>query len=274
MWLDRRNVPEEVNPRISTSPSPAGIIELNEGRHDLLTVFGIWIHVLSGLEQREVFGAKFFLQFIYLLGQLLSFLAVFLLVGLVELITEIEDLAIGLDFNLIATDDADDLLCQFGSIGLLSLSKQRRRRNNQNPQDQQPVHKFPRDPQVTIPQKTEESSKCHGKQVFELMAAGHFFFCLVMLGPRSSIEPPAGASLYDGTPLPAALVRRGTSRLLLSFCSKQAKTAGPMSDAKSELQLIGTRREEPSGLFRLSYGTEPNDPMPFILTLTPHYVAR
>jgi hypothetical protein len=56
----------------------------------------------------------------------------------------------------------------------LSLSKQRRRRNNQNPQDQQPVHKFPRDPQVTIPQKTEESSKCHGKQVFELMAAGHF----------------------------------------------------------------------------------------------------
>jgi hypothetical protein len=37
----------------------------------------------------------------------------------------------------------------------LSLSKQRRR-NNQNPQDQQP---FPRDPQVTIQQKTEESSK-------------------------------------------------------------------------------------------------------------------
>jgi hypothetical protein len=76
MWLDRRNVPEEVNPRISTSPLPAGIIELNEGRHDLLTVFGIWIHVLSGLEQREVFGAKFFLQFVYLLGQLLSFRAV------------------------------------------------------------------------------------------------------------------------------------------------------------------------------------------------------
>jgi hypothetical protein len=64
-------------------------------------------------------------------GPLPAFSAVFLLVGLVELITEIEDLAIGLDFNLIATDDADNLLCQFGSIGLLSLSKQRRRRNNQ-----------------------------------------------------------------------------------------------------------------------------------------------
>src|SRR5215471_7907863 len=153
MRLDRRNVPKEVNPRISTSPLPAGIIELNEVRHDLLTVFGIWIHVLSGLEQRQVFGAKFFLQFVYLLGQRL-FLAVFLLVGLVELITEIEDLAIDLGFSLIATDDADNVLCQFGSIGLLSLSKQRRRRNNQNPQDQQPVHKFPR---WTIPQKTEES---------------------------------------------------------------------------------------------------------------------
>ena len=67
--------------------------------------------MLSGLEQREVFGAKFFLQLVYLLGQLLSFLAIFLLVDLVELITEIEDLAIGLDFNLIVTDDADDLLC-------------------------------------------------------------------------------------------------------------------------------------------------------------------
>src|SRR5262249_16368823 len=157
MRLDRRDVPKEGNPRISTSPLPAGIIELNEVRHDLLTVFGIWIHVLSGLEQRQVFGAKFFLQFVYLLGQRLSFLAVFLLVGLVELITEIEDLAIDLGFSLIATDDADDVLCQFGSIGLLSPSKQRRRRNNQNPQDQQPVHKFPRDPQATLPQKTEES---------------------------------------------------------------------------------------------------------------------
>jgi hypothetical protein len=62
MRLDRRPVPKQVNPRISTSPLPAQIIELNDVRHDLLAVFGIWIHVLSGLEQREVFGAKFFLH--------------------------------------------------------------------------------------------------------------------------------------------------------------------------------------------------------------------
>ena len=61
----------------------------------------------------------------------------------------------------------------------------------------------------------------------------------------------------------------------MSFCSQQAKTAVPMSDPKSELQLIGICGEpEPGGFFRLSYGTEPNDPMPFILTLTPQYVAR
>ena len=46
-----------------------------------------------------------------------------------------------------------------------------------------------------------------------------------------------------------------------------------MSDVKTELQLIDTRME-PSGFFRLSYSTEPSDPRPFILTLTPEYVAR
>ena len=60
---------------------PAGTIEPIEDRHDLLTVFGIWIHVQNGLEQREVFGAKVFLQFVYLLGQILGFLAVFPLIN-------------------------------------------------------------------------------------------------------------------------------------------------------------------------------------------------
>jgi hypothetical protein len=46
-----------LNRRVSKSIAtsllvPAGTIELIENRHDLLTAFGIWIHVLSGLEQR------------------------------------------------------------------------------------------------------------------------------------------------------------------------------------------------------------------------------
>jgi len=85
-------------------------------RHDLLAFLGIWIHVLSGLEQREVFGAKCFLQFVYLLVQILGFLALFLLISLIELITEIIDLAIGLGLSLITGYDASDLLCQFGRM--------------------------------------------------------------------------------------------------------------------------------------------------------------
>src|SRR5262249_45702657 len=99
----------------------AGTIELIENRRDLLTVFGIWIHVQSGPEQREIFGAKVFLQFVYLLGQVLGFLTVLPLINLIELITEIEDLAISLGPSLITSYDADDLLCQFGSIGLMTL---------------------------------------------------------------------------------------------------------------------------------------------------------
>jgi hypothetical protein len=119
---------------------PAGTIELIEDRHDLLTTFGIWIYVLSGLEQREVFGAKFCLQFVYLLGQILGFLAVFLLINLIELITEIEDLAIGLGLSLITSYDAEDRLCQFGSIGRLTLRIQGYGADGQDRNCQQPVH--------------------------------------------------------------------------------------------------------------------------------------
>ena len=40
-----------------------------------------------------------------------TFLLVFLLIGLVDLITEIGNLAISLGLSLIASDDADNLLC-------------------------------------------------------------------------------------------------------------------------------------------------------------------
>jgi hypothetical protein len=76
------------------------------------------------------------LQFVYLLGQILGFLAVFRLINLIELITEIEDLAIGLGLSRITSYDADDLLCQFGSIGLLTLPIQRQGADYQNHNDQ------------------------------------------------------------------------------------------------------------------------------------------
>src|SRR5215472_13695900 len=97
-----------------------GLIEVIENRLDLLPFFRIWIHVLSGLDQREVIGAKFFLQLVYLLRQILGFLALFLLINLIKLITELIDLAIGLGLSLITSDNAGDLLCQFGNVVLLT----------------------------------------------------------------------------------------------------------------------------------------------------------
>jgi hypothetical protein len=44
-------------------------------------------------------------------------------------------------------------------------------------------------------------------------------------------------------------------------------------NAEPAFELIG-KQGELNGLLRLRYGSSPNDSMPFILTLTPQYVAR
>ena len=133
-----------------------GVVERIEHRHDLLAILGSpsqetrLARGIRGLSSSPIRVAS---------EPARQTSSVFRLNGLAHLLTDIGNLAIGLDLSLIATDDADNLSCvrlQLGRIRL-SLRKQRRRRNNQNPQDQQPVHKFPRDPQATIPQKTEES---------------------------------------------------------------------------------------------------------------------
>jgi len=56
-----------------------------------LAFLGIWINILSCLDQREVLGVQLFLQFIHFLDQRLSFLAVFLLISLANLVTEREN---------------------------------------------------------------------------------------------------------------------------------------------------------------------------------------
>ena len=52
-----------------------------------------------------------FLQFSDLVGQCLGLITIFLLNSLVELITQIVDLAIGLGLSLIATNDANEFSC-------------------------------------------------------------------------------------------------------------------------------------------------------------------
>jgi hypothetical protein len=39
----------------------AGLVDFIEYRGDLLSVFGIWVRVPSGVDQRKVFGTQLFL---------------------------------------------------------------------------------------------------------------------------------------------------------------------------------------------------------------------
>ena len=58
-----------------------------------------------------------------------------------------------MELSGIAADDGDDLLCirlRLGRVRLLTLRIHRQGADYQNRNDQPPVHKFPRDPQVTI----------------------------------------------------------------------------------------------------------------------------
>jgi hypothetical protein len=97
-----------------------GLVECIECRDDLLAVLGVKVDVSKGIDQREVFGAQLFLAFTYPLGQLFSFVIVFLLNGLTDCLTDERHLAKSLGLSLIASNDADNLLCvrlQLGTVG-------------------------------------------------------------------------------------------------------------------------------------------------------------
>ena len=65
--------------------------------------------MLFDVDQGGKFGTHFFIQLSDLFGQCLGLLAVFLLNGLLKLLTQILDLAKGLGLSLIATNDADEI---------------------------------------------------------------------------------------------------------------------------------------------------------------------
>ena len=67
--------------------------------------------MLFDINHGSKFGTHFFIQFSDLFGQRLGLLSVFLLNDLEELLTQILDLAIGLDLSLVATNDADEISC-------------------------------------------------------------------------------------------------------------------------------------------------------------------
>ena len=61
---------------------------------------------------------------------------------------------------------------------------------------------------MTIPQKTEESSKCHDKQVFDLMTAGHF-----LLAAATGIDEQTTFAQTTQDPRVVDLVRAGELRV-------------------------------------------------------------
>src|SRR5215469_7129523 len=117
----------------------AGLVEPIEHRENFLNIFGIWVGIVKGIEQRMVFGTQLFHQLIYPLKQLFSLLVVFLLNGLNRRITKTADLAIRPKFCLIAADDLYNIfrkrLC-LGSIWLLPVRRQRKHCNKQEANDQ------------------------------------------------------------------------------------------------------------------------------------------
>ena len=76
----------------------------------VLNIFGIWVRVIKGIEQRVVFGAQLFLQFICPFGQRLNFLCVFRPSSLVDLLAETFELVVCLGRGFVAPDRAGDLL--------------------------------------------------------------------------------------------------------------------------------------------------------------------
>ena len=90
--------------------TPTQIIEGVQGRTNLLTDFGYRIDVLEFVNQRGIFGTQFLSQFVHSLKQLIEFLGISLLVGLLHLVTEPSHLAINSGLGLVAADYFKDLL--------------------------------------------------------------------------------------------------------------------------------------------------------------------
>jgi hypothetical protein len=65
--------------------------------------------MLFDINQSGKFGTHFFIQFSDLFDQRLGLLSVFLLSSLDELLTQIDNLAIGLGLSLVAANDADEI---------------------------------------------------------------------------------------------------------------------------------------------------------------------
>jgi hypothetical protein len=97
---------------------PTQIIEGIQRRTNLLTDFGLWVDVLKFVDQRGIFGAQFFSQFVHSVKQRIEFLGIPGLVSLLHLLTEPGHLAINSSLGFVAADDLENLLrVRLGHLG-------------------------------------------------------------------------------------------------------------------------------------------------------------
>src|SRR5215472_17583280 len=149
---------------------PAQVVEPTDYRTDLLTVLGIWINVLKLANQRDIFGTQFFHQFIYFLGQLLSFRRA---LRFVDLVIQLDNFAIDLGLELVAADDFDDILCvrlQLDHARLLSLRIHRHGGDCQNRNSRYQVHGGILLVALTQQQSCQRSTAVHEYSVFRRRA--------------------------------------------------------------------------------------------------------
>src|SRR5262245_51558222 len=89
---------------------PTQIVEGVESGTNLLTDFGYRVDVLESVNQRSIFGAQFFSQFVNSLKQVIEFLGISLLVGLLHPVAELTHFAIDSGLGLVAADYFEDPL--------------------------------------------------------------------------------------------------------------------------------------------------------------------
>src|SRR5262249_29719453 len=129
-------------PHASTGARP---IEPVDRRLDYRTVgvtdLGIRVYILKPVHQGHKSGTKFFRQFVPVPIEIIG--VGFRLFSLFDLVTELDDIAIGLGLGLVTADCFDDTLCL--SIGdssrLLSLRPPRHSSDHRKSNNQLQIHK-------------------------------------------------------------------------------------------------------------------------------------
>src|SRR5262245_42928612 len=128
-------------PRVFQSLPRTQPDECSKCRRKLCTELVVFRDVLNPLDQCDIFGTHGFFQCFNFLEQFIDLFAVFVLVGLHQLLSEFVYIAIGLGFDFVAADDCHGLLCvTLAYPRVLSMCVHRHGGDHQNSNNELSVH--------------------------------------------------------------------------------------------------------------------------------------